>query len=203
MRITATLTDEQAAWVRAEAERLDRSQAAVVRRCIDAMRSDAQHSTAQHSDAVDAIADLRDRVAALEARVDDEINQQEGGNDASVLVNDAKGPSGTAHVDATPTPDVPESAPQRLDADAVRDTIAAAVGHILDHGGATKRELVAEVMPAHSLGYDVPDLDSGRYRGAWWRKIVRPGLKADDRVVKPPRGASEWRPADSQGDISG
>ena len=39
-------------------------------------------------------------------------------------------------------------------------------------------------MPAHALGYDVPELEPGdRYRGAWWRRIVKPGLDGLDDVV--------------------
>ena len=44
------------------------------------------------------------------------------------------------------------------------------------------------------LGYDVPELDPGdRYRGAWWRRVVKPGLKALPDVEAPSRGASDWR----------
>lgn len=32
-----------------------------------------------------------------------------------------------------------------------------------------------------------------RYRGAWWRRIVKPGLEALDDVQKPARGQSEWK----------
>ena len=32
-----------------------------------------------------------------------------------------------------------------------------------------------------------------RYRGAWWRRIVKPGLETFDDVEKPARGASEWQ----------
>ena len=32
-----------------------------------------------------------------------------------------------------------------------------------------------------------------RYRGAWWRRIVKPGLETFEDVEKPARGASEWQ----------
>ena len=49
---------------------------------------------------------------------------------------------------------------------------------------ASAREIVAAVMPEHSLGYDVPELEPGdRYRGAWWRRVVRPGLQRLDDVT--------------------
>jgi hypothetical protein len=53
-------------------------------------------------------------------------------------------------------------------------------------------------MPEHPLGHDVDHavdkIDSGdRFRGAWWRRVVKPGLEALDDVESPPCGASEWR----------
>jgi len=87
------------------------------------------------------------------------------------------------------------SRPVRLDAAAA---VATARDYIRDHGGATKQDLVKNVMPDHPLGYDVDaaldKIDAGdRYRGAWWRRIVKPGLKALDDVQTPPQGASTWR----------
>lgn len=83
--------------------------------------------------------------------------------------------------------------PSTVDAEAAREAIAAAVAYIERERGATKGELVAEVMPGHALGYEVPDLDDGRYRGAWWRRVIKPGLEAEARVAKPKPGQSEWR----------
>lgn len=55
--------------------------------------------------------------------------------------------------------------------------------HLDEDGPASAREIVMAVMPDHPLEYDVPDLDVGdRYRGAWWRRIVQPGLKAHPDV---------------------
>jgi len=76
--------------------------------------------------------------------------------------------------------------------------VYAARDYLRDHGPATKREIVAEVMPEHPLGYDVDGalekVEAGdRYRGAWWRRVVKPGLKALPEVEAPARGASEWR----------
>jgi hypothetical protein len=49
--------------------------------------------------------------------------------------------------------------------------VYAARGYLLDHGRATKQEILAEVMPEHRLGYDVDGamgrVESGeRYRGS-------------------------------------
>lgn len=72
--------------------------------------------------------------------------------------------------------------------------IQAAYSHLQREGTATMREFVREVMPDHPLGYEIPDLEeSDRYRGAWWRRVVKPGLEALPDVEKPPAGHSEWR----------
>lgn len=57
--------------------------------------------------------------------------------------------------------------------------IHAARDYLRDHGPASMREIVMNVMPEYPVGYDVPDLEPGdRYRGAWWRRVVKPGLQA-------------------------
>ena len=74
------------------------------------------------------------------------------------------------------------------------DAVEAAYAYLQREGSSTMREFVREVLPEHPLGYDVPELESGeRYRGAWWRRIVKPGLEALPDVESPPSGASEWR----------
>lgn len=78
------------------------------------------------------------------------------------------------------------------------EAVEAAREYIREHGGATMRELVAEVMPDHPVGYDAEkDIDrindpDERNRSTWWRKVIRPGLQADPDVSKPPTGGSRW-----------
>ncbi|RLM87896.1 winged helix-turn-helix domain-containing protein [Haloarcula sp. Atlit-7R] len=73
------------------------------------------------------------------------------------------------------------------------EAVRAAYEYLQREGSGTMREFVREVMPEHPVGYDVPDLEPGeRYRGAWWRKVVKPGLAAIPDVESPPRGASDW-----------
>lgn len=98
------------------------------------------------------------------------------------------------------TPDTLEDVdfPRGRDREECEAAVRAARDYIRENGGATMRELVAGVMPAHPVGYDTPEIEAGelvpdRYRGAWWRKVVRPGLKALDDVEKPLQGASEWK----------
>jgi hypothetical protein len=59
------------------------------------------------------------------------------------------------------------------------------------------RELVAAIMPEHPVGYDaesaVAKVEAGeRFRGAWWRKVVKPGLEALEDVESPPPGGNDW-----------
>ena len=87
--------------------------------------------------------------------------------------------------------------PAGVDRAGAAAAVVAVVQLLEVEGSATKAEIVREVMPHHSLKYDADDaigkLDAGeRYRGAWWRKVVKPGLKASDDVDAPPRGGSEW-----------
>lgn len=77
------------------------------------------------------------------------------------------------------------------------EAVQAAYQYLQREGAASMREFVQEVMPEHPVGYDVPDLQPGdRYRGAWWRKVVKPGLSALSDVKAPTGGASEWKHAD-------
>jgi hypothetical protein len=47
-------------------------------------------------------------------------------------------------------------------------------------------------MPVYSVGYDVPDPDrDSRYRGGWWRSVVKPGLESFSDVSKPD-GGGKW-----------
>lgn len=87
--------------------------------------------------------------------------------------------------------------PAGRDREACLEAIEAAREFIELERGATMREIVAAVAAGHPCGYDVPDeLQEGeRYRGAWWRSIVRPGLEALDAIEAPAPGGSEWRPS--------
>jgi hypothetical protein len=72
--------------------------------------------------------------------------------------------------------------------------IGAARAYLSEHEQATMRDFVTDVMPQYPLGYDVPDLEPGdRYRGAWWRKVVKPGLEALPGVEAPAEGGRSWR----------
>jgi hypothetical protein len=95
--------------------------------------------------------------------------------------------------------------PNTVALDGAYDAILAARDYLEKRGRATKADFVGRVMRDYPLGYD-PDaalakLEAGeRFRGAWWRKVVKPGLAALDDVEKPSEGASDWRFVDSEGD---
>jgi hypothetical protein len=80
----------------------------------------------------------------------------------------------SADVDAVEAMDIP----QGKDPEVCRDALYAVRDYLEEHGPASMREIVSDVMPDHPLGYDAPNLEPGdRYRGAWWRRIIQPGLR--------------------------
>jgi len=88
---------------------------------------------------------------------------------------------------------VHDEIPSTVSADEAAVAIDAAVAYIEEHGSATMREIVTEVMPEHDLEYDVPDLESGdRYRGSWWRRVIKPALEQHELVASPDLGESNW-----------
>jgi hypothetical protein len=77
--------------------------------------------------------------------------------------------------------------------------VSAAFGYLANAGQATKGQIVLATMPEQPLGYDVEaarekvEAEGERFRGAWWRRVVKPGLEALPGVEKPTGGQSEWR----------
>jgi hypothetical protein len=118
-------------------------------------------------------------------------NDEEGGVAESVTT-DVSGP------DLGPFADL--DFPAGVDHDEAADAIYAAHDFIRDHDGATMREIVLAVSPDHPLKYGaVEELEEGkRYRGSWWRKVVKPGLSELPGVKKPGPGESEWRVVDDE-----
>jgi hypothetical protein len=90
---------------------------------------------------------------------------------------------------------LPDTLPDRIDEIDAREAIEAAVRFIEQQNGATMREIVPAVGQEHDLGYDVPsEIPEGeRYRAAFWRKCLRPGLENHPNIQKPDPGQSEWR----------
>ena len=105
--------------------------------------------------------------------------------DASTTLDDDTGArAGGSDVGDAGRVTLPDDVPSGVDDNAARNAIDAAREFVRTDGPASAREIVAAVMPAHTLGYDVPELEPGdRYRGAWWRRIIKPGLGGLDDVV--------------------
>jgi hypothetical protein len=98
------------------------------------------------------------------------------------------------HDTIAPTVSIPDSKPNRIPEKNARDAITAAVEFIQANDGASMREIVVEVMPEHPLDYDVPELEQGeRYRGSWYRKVVKPGLEEHPEIRAPKQHESLWR----------
>lgn len=98
-----------------------------------------------------------------------------------------------SHGSEAPNPLDDVEFPSTVDRDEAELAVIAAREFIKRDGPVTMREIVATVMPDKPLGYDVPDLEPGeRYRGSWWRNIVKPGLKAYPDIDSPSDGESEW-----------
>jgi len=78
--------------------------------------------------------------------------------------------------------------PASVNRDAAIEAIGAASEVVRESGPVSKGDVVAAVMADHPLGYDVDaalaklDASGERYRGAWWRKVVKPGLGALDDI---------------------
>lgn len=80
----------------------------------------------------------------------------------------------------------------------VSTAVYAAREYSRQHGPTARRKIVTEVLPEHPLGYDLNGVlnkvqASDRYGGAWWRRVVKLGLKSLPNVEAPERDASEWR----------
>lgn len=71
-----------------------------------------------------------------------------------------------------------DGVPEGVDPDAAREAIQAVLELVRADGGVQRTKIVETVMPKHPLKYDAP-ADASGYKGAWWRKIVRPGLEAN------------------------
>jgi len=76
------------------------------------------------------------------------------------------------------------------------EAILAARDFLREQGPASMKEIVTSVGPDHPLKYDPPEeIDTGeRFRGAWWRKVVKPGLEALGDVEAPntDEGETDW-----------
>jgi|APHM01.1.fsa_nt_gi hypothetical protein len=87
--------------------------------------------------------------------------------------------------------------PASVGLDDATEAVAAVVDHLREQGPASKKELVVAVMPDYPLGYDAAGacdtIEAGdRFRGAWWRRVVRPALVAVETVEPPTPGGADY-----------
>jgi negative regulator of replication initiation len=69
---------------------------------------------------------------------------------------------------------LPEELPHSIDQSEAREVIGRVLELVDDGGPLQRTEIVDRLDDSHSLGYDMDNP-----RGAWWRRIVRPGLEAN------------------------
>ena len=84
--------------------------------------------------------------------------------------------------------------PSGRDRDECAEAVRAARDYLRENDRAGMRDFVRDVMPDHPIGYDVPELEKGdRYRGAWWRRILKPALREMPDVKAPEPHESQFR----------
>lgn len=86
-------------------------------------------------------------------------------------------PASATHA-AEPDVSLGDDLPAHVAEEAARAAVAAAVTFVRDNGPVAKSDILAAVRPDHPLGYSSDAGDGDRDRGAWWRRVVRPGLQA-------------------------
>jgi len=88
------------------------------------------------------------------------------------------------------------SFPSGVDHEEGVEAILAARDYLREQGPAAMKEIVTNVGPEHPLKYDLPkEIETGeRHRGAWWRRVVKPGLEVLDDVEAPNtnEGETDW-----------
>jgi predicted transcriptional regulator len=181
-RFTVRLDDEAGGWVEQMQQEHDRSRAWVIREAVALARGepsafgDAEgtgaHRSGPHRDGAEGTADLRERVAELEARVE------------ALEGDETLGDSEEPHA-AADRVGVGDDLPQTVDVEEARDVVGAALNVIDEEGPLERSELVDALGDDHSLGYDMSNRD-----GAWWKRIVAPGIKTNGAEHKPGRGWS-------------
>lgn len=135
-------------------------------RLIELIEADTDGRVSPPTDSDGGTADVEPRTEPADTPADSKPpHGRENGNDSSA---------------------VPADLPNRVDRQDAQDTFERVREFLRSDGPASTREIVAAVMPEYPLGYDVPELVDGelvdRYRGAWWRKVVKPSLDASAAI---------------------
>lgn len=195
-RVTLSLRQEHVDVLDDLADERDESRSAAARHLLATYEGSMKtsHETCEHrmNDLTRAVADVDRRLASVERREppgEREKPQRAQGAPRAHESTAAASRGGLDDVDL----------PGTVDREAAQEAVRAAREHLRAVGSARMGEIVVEIMPNHPLGYDVQgalakiEEDGGRYKGAWWRRVVKPGLESFDDVEKPAGGRSEWR----------
>lgn len=172
--------------VREEADRVHKFYSAYSRLPIGAIGPMADTTTIEIlEDQADALHDLKERGDSFKDVLGRLLEQHAAGDEPGQAVPEQL-------AEAVDLPGPPEREQDALAA------IEAARALIEERGAATKKEIVRSVHPEHPVGYDVEaaleKIEAGdRYRGAWWRRVVKPGLEELPGVDAPAIGGSDWR----------
>jgi len=75
-----------------------------------------------------------------------------------------------------------EELPDSVNRAAASDAYEAVLAYLVAAGPATRREIVAHVMPSHPLGYTPPP-DGDADGGEWWSAVIEPTLQVDLTVT--------------------
>lgn len=196
-RLPVPLDDEQAAWVEQMAARSGLSQARVVSQCVDAVRGEPAPLLADHADGLpDVLADLQERVADLEAAVEqatDSPHERPSASTGSTPPTRTDAPTPAPPDDATRQADSDDERPEQRDAvglddvledwrpgrgagerrEAMRAAGRAAVEMLRADGGPLQRAEFEELWAE----YPVPDQSPPSENDTYWRKSLRPALQ--------------------------
>jgi hypothetical protein len=195
-RVTLSLRQEHVDVLDDLANERDESRSAAARHLLgtyeDSMKTSHGSCEERVSILTRALAEVDRRLASVERREGsvDEKGAQRPSDDGRAHESTAAGSrSALDGVDL----------PGTVDRDAAHEAILAAREFLRTVESAQMGEIVAQVMPDHPLGYDVEGAlakiegDGGRYKGSWWRRVVKPGLDSFDDIEKPAGGRTHWR----------
>ena len=168
-RISATLADEQHEWIREQAEERDRSQADIVRMCIEAVQSESLQLEPEQRDAMqsDALSDLRARVRRLERelKLDGERERIRGAGGESEEIEPGETPS-------------PGSNPHT-------QTVETAVEYAREHQPVTRAEIIEVVGDEVDIRGD-----------SLWKRHIRDALKEAGFTYDRSGGVATWTQPD-------
>ena len=154
-RFSVSLDDEQTAWLEAEADRRNRSQAAIVRECIDAVRTGEHQTGANSTEPVNT--DVVQRLERLESIVDEL---------ADAVDTDVE-------TETPPSDEEPLSEPREHASSALEPQGSGVESAVVQWVGDNQPASRADIVEA--FGDEIEEL--GIKPKSWWVRHARPQLK--------------------------